>query len=250
MLRTRVIPCLLLDNRRLVKTVKFKDPAYIGDPVNALKIFNEIEVDELLFIDITATVQKRRPSFELLKEMSNECFMPFSYSGGVRSIDDIRSLLSIGFEKVSINTYAAENPKFISEAAEMFGSQAIVAAIDFKKESKDYFIYTHHGTKKIKEDPVSHAKKLVDLGAGEIFLNSIDRDGTWEGYDLDLINKVSNKVFVPVIACGGAGSVDDFRKAKEAGAHAVAAGSMVVYQRKGKGVLINFPNRGELNDLL
>lgn len=248
MLATRVIPCLLLQDKGLVKTVKFKDPTYIGDPINAVKIFNEKEVDELIFLDIKATAENRKPNFEYIRQIASECFMPLCYGGGVSSTEDIKTLLRSGVEKVAINTHAVTNPEFIKLAARCFGSSTIVAAIDYKK---NWLGKTRVTSKSAKDsssyDPVAFAKLMEEMGAGEIMLNSVDRDGTMAGYDIELLKKVADSVSIPVIACGGAGSVDDFvRLKKEAHISAVAAGSMFVFQGKYKAVLINFPERKEL----
>ena len=252
MLKTRVMPCLLLKDGRLVKTIKFKNPSYVGDPVNAIKIYNEKEVDELILLDITASIEGRRPPFELLPEITDECFMPLAYGGGIRDLEDMRKLFSLGIEKVAINSYAAENPRFVRKAADLFGSQSIVVSIDLKTSLLGKSaLYIKSGTIKMQYDPVSYAVQMEEMGAGELLLNSIDRDGTMAGYDLDFIRKISDAVSIPVIACGGAGHISDFGKAvKEAGASAVAAGSMVVYQGKARGVLINFPTHGELEAVL
>lgn len=252
MLKTRVMPCLLSKNGRLVKTVKFKNPAYVGDPVNAIKIYNEKEVDELILVDITATIEERKPSLELISEIADECFMPLTYGGGIRNVDDMKRIFGLGIEKIAVNSYAAENPSFITQAAALFGSQSVVVSIDAKKNWLGrYTVFTHGGRKDIKRDPVAYAREMEQMGAGEILLNAIDRDGTMEGYDLDLIKMVAGAIGIPVIACGGAGSVDDFGKAvKTGGASAVAAGSMVVYQGKNRGVLINFPTREDLERVL
>ncbi len=252
MLKTRVIPCLLIKDRRLVKTVRFKTPAYVGDPVNAIKIYNEKEVDELIVVDITASFEKRPPPFDLLAEIARECFMPFTYGGGISSVDDARKIFGLGIEKVVINSHAVENPSFIKQLAELFGNQSVVIALDVKQNSLGkYVLHTHGGRKATSLDPVDFAVKAQHLGAGEIFLNSIDRDGTWEGYDVRLIKGLTEAISIPLIACGGAGRVEDFVAAvKEGGASAVAAGSMVVYQGKDLGVLINFPKREVLARLL
>ena len=248
MLQTRVMPSLLLSDGRLVKTVKFKNPVYVGDPVNAIKIYNEKEVDELIVLDISATVEGREPPFSILQELTNECFMPLCYGGGVTNIEQVRKIFGLGVEKVAINSYAPENPAFISEAARIFGSQSIVAAIDVKKGFLGgYQVKTHSGKKTVSKDPAAYAKMLEDAGVGEILLYSIDRDGTWEGFDLELIKIISKAVNVPVIACGGAGSLEHISKAvHEGGASAVALGSMAVFQGKDLGVLINFPKRADL----
>ncbi len=247
MLATRVIPCLLLKEDRLVKTIKFKNPSYVGDPINAIKIYNEKEVDELIVLDISATLEHRGPPFPILAQIANECFMPFTYGGGIKSVEDIKKLFNLGIEKVAINSYAAERPEFITEAASIFGRQSIVVSIDVKRNFLgQYSVHTEGGKKTHMVDPVEFATEMERRGAGEVLLNSIDRDGTWEGYDTVIIKKITNALNIPCIACGGAGKVQDFAEAVKAGASAVAAGSMVVYQGKGLGVLINFPQRDEL----
>ena len=252
MLKTRVMPCLLLRGWGLVKTVKFKKPNYVGDPINTVRIYNEKEVDELIFLDITATPEGKKPPFQVISEIAGECFMPFTYGGGITNIDDIKTIFSLGVEKVAINSYALENPDFVTQAAEAFGSQSIVVSIDVKRGILGrYGVYTHGGTKAAKIDPVSWAREMMDRGAGEILLTSIDRDGTYSGYDIDLIRTVSDAVAIPVIACGGAGTTEDFGLAvRQGGASAVAAGSMVVYQGQGHGVLINFPSKQDLKAVL
>jgi len=251
MLTTRVIPCLLLQNAGLVKTVKFTAPTYIGDPINAVKIFNDKEVDELIFLDIEATKENRRPLFTVIEDIANECFMPFCYGGGVRDIDTIKQLFRLGAEKVSINSYAAEHQNFIRKAAEMFGSQSIVVSIDVKKTFwGKYDVITHGGTRKARLDPVTYAAQMEKMGAGELLINSIDRDGTMQGYDLALLHRITEAVNIPVIACGGAGALDHFVEAvKIGGASAVAAGSMFVYYGKHHAVLINYPDRTTLEQL-
>lgn len=247
MLQTRVIPCLLLQNSKLVKTIKFKNPNYVGDPVNAIKIYNEKEVDELIFLDITATVENKKPSFKTISEIASECFMPLTYGGGINNLDDMKTIFSLGAEKIAINSYGIENPSFIAKASEKFGSQSIIASIDVKKKFVgSYDVYTRSGTKNTHMDPVGWAKKVQDLGAGEILLTSIDKDGTMQGYDLPLLSTICEAVNIPVIACGGAGKVEDFSLAVRAGASAVAAGSLVVYHGLVQGVLINFPSKDEL----
>lgn len=252
MLMPRVMPCLLLKNGALVKTVKFRDPGYIGDPINAIRIYNEKEVDELIFLDITATIEKREPPYKVLSEIASECFMPVTYGGGVRDVETIRRILSLGIEKVAINSHAVENPDFVHAAADKFGSSTIVVSIDVRRKLFDrYEVFIHSGRKGTGLDPVELAVKMERMGAGEILLNSIDRDGTQEGYDLELIKTVTSAVGVPVIACGGAGKIDDFRAAvKESGASACAAGSMVVYFGRNRAVLITFPEREKLEAVL
>ena len=252
MLKTRIIPCLLLKGTSLIKTTNFRNANYIGDPINAVHLFNQMEVSELIVLDTEATIQKRKPAFELIGNLASECFIPFSYGGGIQEIEDIKKILRLGVEKIVINTYAFENPYFIQKAAEKFGSQSIIVSIDVKKTfSGRYVICVQGGRKKTGTDPISFAQNMERLGAGEILLNSIDQDGTWEGYDFELIKQVTNAVNIPVIVCGGAGKVEHFQKAiHQGGASAVAAGSMFLYRSKGQGVLINYPTSDELQNIL
>lgn len=251
MILTRVMPCLLLRGSGLVKTLKFKDPKYLGDPRNTVKIFNEKEVDELVLLDINATPEGKRPQFDLVREIVSEAFMPVAYGGGIRTIEDAREMLALGVEKIVINSYAVENPGFIREAADIFGSQSVVVCIDVKKTLfGKYEVFTHGGKKGTKLDPVTIAQRMEQMGAGEIVINSIDRDGTMTGYDLDLIKSVTDVVRVPVIACGGAGNVEHFGEAvNKGGASAVAAGSMFVFQGKHRAVLISFPEQQALKQV-
>jgi len=252
MLQVRVIPCLLLRDESLVKTVKFKNPSYIGDPVNAIKIYNEKEVDELIFLDIAASRERRRPPFEKIREIADECFMPLAYGGGITTIEDIREIFNIGVEKISLNASALQNPELVREAAEVFGAQSVVVAIDVKKSLwGKYEVYNHTTGKSAKIDPVEYARQMEQLGAGELLVTSVDKEGTWEGYDTELLKRITSSVNIPVIAHGGAGHIEDFARAVAVGgASAVATGSMVVYQKKGLGVLINFPKRETLDDIL
>jgi imidazole glycerol-phosphate synthase subunit HisF len=252
MLKTRVIPCLLLKNNGLVKSVKFKNPTYVGDPINAVKIFNDKEVDELLFIDIEASRQKRGPNFDFIVKISREAFMPFGYGGGIRTLEDVKALMRLGVEKVSLNAYALENPDFITAAAEIVGSQSVVVAIDVKKDLWGaYKVYDHVSQKATKINPVEYAQMAVLKGAGEILLNSVDRDGTFSGYDIDLLKKVTSSVNIPVIALGGAGSLHDFALAvTEGNASAVAAGSFFVFYGPHRAVLITYPEKNALKKLL
>ncbi|MFW9831293.1 MAG: AglZ/HisF2 family acetamidino modification protein [Candidatus Thorarchaeota archaeon] len=251
MLRTRVIPSLLLRSRGLVKTVKFKDPKYIGDPINAVRIFNDKEVDELVFLDITATVENRPPQFELIKDIATECFMPFGYGGGIHDLETARKILKMGSEKIVINS-AASDFDLLRDMADVFGSQSVVVSIDVKKSKRGkYEVYTHSGTKKTNLDPVMFAVDVEANGAGEILLNSIDLDGTMKGYDIDLLSSVTKKVDIPVVACGGAGRLEHFQQAVlKGGASAVAAGSMFVFHGLHRAVLINYPTQEELKQFL
>lgn len=252
MLPPRVIPCLLLKNAGLVKTVRFKDPTYVGDPINAVKIFNDKEVDELIFLDIAATVERKKPQLTLLARIAGESFMPFSYGGGIRSVDEIRDILRLGVEKVCINSQAVENPPFIQDAARVFGSSTIVVSLDVKKSFLGkYEVVIHGGRKRTRLDPVQHARFMEKMGAGELMVNSVDRDGTMAGYDLDLIKRVSEAVSIPVIACGGAGRISDFGEAvKKGGASAVAAGSLFVFHGKHRAVLISYPSIKDIREAL
>lgn len=243
MYHNRLIPCLLLDNGKLVKTVQFRKPVYVGDPINAVKIYNDREVDELVFLDINATRMHRRPDFEYLKKITEQCFMPLCYGGGITSLEDIGMLFRIGFEKVSINAAALDHPELIKEAAGVYGSQSIVGAMDVGKNLfGKAVVKTENGTHGTKYNPAEYAKRLEDAGAGEIFLNSITQDGMMDGYDYELIGEVAQSVQVPVIACGGAGSLQDCKKAIDSGASAAAAGSIFVFWGVNKAVLINYPD--------
>jgi len=251
MILPRVIPCLLLKDRGLVKTIKFKNPIYVGDPRNAVKIFNEKEVDELIILDITATLESRGPKFDIIHEIVSEAFVPVAYGGGIRNINDARSILYQGVEKIVINTYAVENPSFIQEASNILGSQSVVVCMDVKKGFLGkYETYISGGQKRTKVDPVRFAKQIEEMGAGELVVNSIDRDGTKRGYDLEIIKSVTDAVNIPVIALGGAGKIEDFRNAVfEGGASAVAAGSLFVFQGKLSAVLINYPEQFALRQI-
>lgn len=240
---TRLIPCLLLRGNGLVKTKKFKDPVYIGDPVNAVRIFSEKEVDELVILDIDATREGREPNYELIAEIAGECFMPVAYGGGISSLAQARKLIRCGIEKVVINSATINSTGFIREIADVFGSQAVVGSVDARKTLLGgHRVFVKSGAFDTKLRPEDHAATLVQAGVGEIFLNSIDCDGQMQGYDIELIKKVSVRVNVPVVACGGAGTLDHMQSAmSQGGASAVAAGSMFVFYGKHKAVLINYP---------
>lgn len=250
MTRPRVIPVLLLSGDGLVKTVKFDKPTYIGDPINAMKIFNDSEVDELILLDITSGRNGQEPQFERLSGIISEAFMPVCYGGAIKNFQQASKLFSLGVEKVSFNTAASENIGLLTEVAKAYGNQSVVASIDVKKSfwGKSEVVIDS-GRRSAKMDPISYAKKMEEAGAGEILLNSVDRDGTRTGYDLELISEVSAAVSVPVVACGGAHELSDFKKAILAGASAVAAGSMFVFHGKLRGVLINYPTQRQLKDL-
>ncbi len=233
-----------------MKTINFNKFNYIGDPINTCRIFNELEVDELAFLDISSSVENKEPNYKVLQEISEECFMPVSYGGGIKTLQQVEKILSIGFEKVIINSLALIDRKIITEIANHFGSQSLIISIDYKKNIfGKYQVYGLSGNKNYKKHPVEWANEVKDYGAGEILLTSIDKEGTWKGFDVELTKQVTDTVNLPVIANGGAGSIDDIVEVvHKGGASAVALGSMVVYQAKDMGVLINFPDRGILSD--
>ena len=249
MKRVRVIPVLLVKDGGLVKTVKFKNPRYVGDPLNAIKIFNDKEVDEIVILDMSATPAQRAPDLRFIAELASECFMPFAYGGGITTMAQIKKIFNLGVEKVILNSSAISDRQLISEAAAAFGSQSIVVSIDVKKNLfGKYQVCSHCGTKSTGYDPVDFAVEMEKAGVGELFINSIDRDGTYSGYDLTLIKKISAAVKIPSIACGGASAIDDLAKAIEQGASAAAAGSMFIFHGIHKAVLINYPSQKELQD--
>jgi cyclase len=252
MLRTRIIPTLLLRNECLVKTRQFTKYTYVGDPCNTVRIFNELEVDEMFFLDITPGRHLRGPSISVLNDISNECFMPLGYGGGICSLDQAKSVFDIGFEKVAINSESVANPDLIAKLACHYGSQAVIASIDVKKNLLGkYVVRTHSGRINTRLDPVDWAKEVERRGAGEILLTSIDREGTWEGFDFDLVKRVADAVSIPVIAHGGAGTIQHIAQVvRQSNASAVALGSMIVFQKKGMGVLVNFPDKDTLETKL
>jgi cyclase len=251
MFRPRVIPVLLLRNMGLVKSINFANFKYIGDPINAVKIFNDLRADEIVFLDILASKESRVISLDFVREVGDEANMPFSVGGGIRNISDIRNILKAGAEKVVINTYASENSDFIKIASDEFGSSTIVVSIDVKKNILGkQLIYSYGGSKNTKMNPVDFAKLMEDKGAGELIVNSIDSDGTMYGYDINLIRSVSDAVSIPVVALGGAGKIDDFVLAIKIGhSSAVAAGSLFVFHGPRKAVLVNYPSIEEFEHL-
>jgi imidazole glycerol-phosphate synthase subunit HisF len=251
MLRTRIIPCLQLIDQSLVKTVQFKKYNYIGDPINTVRIFNELEVDELCFLDIRATIEKRAPNFRILSEIANECFMPLSYGGGIRDTKTAQQILSIGFEKVVINSASFDKPSLITDIAKYSGNQSIICSIDVKKNMwGKYIVYRNDGSLKTQIDPLEWAIEMENRGAGELLITSMNNDGTWNGFDLELTKKIAVAVSIPVIANGGAGKIEHVGEVVyKSLASAVALGSMVVYQQKDMGVLVNFPDKIKLEKL-
>jgi cyclase len=249
MFRPRIIPILLIKEKALVKSIQFKNHKYIGDPINAVKIFNDLKADELVFLDIEASRQKRLISLDFVKTLAEETNMPFAVGGGIRTIDDIQKLIAAGAEKVIISEAAFENPEFIARAVESFGSSTICICIDVKK---NFFgkqkTYTMNGSKSSNYSALEFAKLMEKKGAGEIIIQSIDKDGTMEGYDLTLISEISNAVTIPVVALGGAGTFEDLKTAKVVGnASAMAAGSLFIFQSKKRGVLVNYPDKTEIS---
>lgn len=247
------MPCLLLKGRGLVKTEKFTDERYVGDPINAVRIFNQKEVDELVLFDIGCTSGGAAINFPLLEQLASECFMPLCYGGGVKSLDDFRRLFSLGIEKVSVSSLLFDHPEIVRQAVAIYGSQSIVATLDINQSRfrKKYFTCTHGAKRSHKYIPVEAARYVCELGVGEIIINTVHRDGTWQGFDLELIKQITECVDVPVVAAGGAGSLNDIKSVVvNAHASAVAIGSMAVFQAKDMGVLIKFPKNSELAKIL
>ena len=242
---------MLLHNGGLIKSVQFKKYQYVGDPINAVKIFNEKEIDEIVVIDIDATREGRAPAMDAVREIASEAFIPLGYGGGISTLEEIKQLFYLGVEKVILNYQAFTNPGLVTEASKMVGSQSVVVSIDVKKNFLGkYKVYIKNGTENTRIDPETFAIQMQKAGAGEIFLNSIDRDGMYQGYDLDLLKKVSRSLTIPLIICGGASSIEDFKDAIHQGASAVAAGSLFVFQRPHKAVLISYPSQNELKEKL
>lgn len=252
MLIPRIIPCLLIEDGAMVKTRRFKKRTYLGDPLNVINLFNQFEVDEIALLDIGASAAGRAPDVNLIERIADECWVPLSYGGGIVSLGQIESIIRAGVEKVIIGAAATEQPELIRSAAQRFGSQAIVASVDARRRFfGGYETRITGGRRRLSSDPATLARKMEDLGAGEILLQSIDRDGEMSGYDLELIASITDSVNIPVIACGGASTRDDLaRPIREAHASASAAGSLFVFSGSERGVLINFPERAYLEQLL
>jgi cyclase len=251
MLRPRIIPSLLIQDKGLVKTVNFKSPKYVGDPINAVKIFNEKEVDELVVFDIDATVHGNEPNYSLIERLANQSMMPLCYGGGVKTVEQAQRIFSLGIEKIALSSAVLHNPKLITDISDRVGAQSVIVVLDVKKKMLGgYEVYTHNGKKATSINPFKFAEEAQKLGAGEIVINSIDRDGTMKGYDLDLIGKVREKITVPMTVLGGAGSLDDIEKVIEKhGVIGVAAGSLFVFKGPYKAVLINYPSQLEKNNI-
>lgn len=248
--RPRIIPVLLIENRKLIKTIRFKKKIYIGDPVNAVKIFNDKEVDEMIVLDIGASKNNRTPDMDYIGMLAGECFMPLCYGGGVSSVQDIRAICSCGIEKVIINSAIWSQPEFIQEACMNFGKSTIILSLDIKKNFTGQHKIFDYVTGKTRNRSLPEAvKELEEYGAGEIMINAVDRDGMQQGYDLDLVKLISEQVSVPVIACGGAGCNNDFTAVIKAGASAAAAGSRFVFHGSQKAVLINYIEEKEIENI-
>jgi cyclase len=255
MLRPRIIPCLLVHNKGLVKTIAFKDPKYVGDPINAVKIFNEKEVDELIVLDIDATLEKRGPDFNLIKNLAIECRMPFCYGGGVTTVQQAKEIIKLGAEKVAISTAAILNPDLLKQIGQAVGMQSVVVILDVKKRSglfssSGYDVYTNNGKTKTSVKFEEFLKDLDQIGVGEIVINSIDKDGSMSGYDFELVEFVRKVVEVPITILGGAGSTQDFKDLfKKFGIIGAAAGSFFVFKGKYRSVLISYPSKNEKKEI-
>lgn len=251
MLRPRIIPSLLLHDKGLVKTVNFKSPKYVGDPINAVRIFNEKEVDELAFFDIDATVLNKEPDYILIGKLANQSRMPLCYGGGVKTIEQAQKIFGLGIEKIALSSAVVKNPQLVTQIAERVGSQSVIVVLDIKKKLLgEYEVYTHNGKKSTGINPIKFAKELELLGAGEIIINSIDQDGVMKGYDLALIEKIAESISIPLTVLGGAGSLVDIEKVIDKyGVIGVAAGSLFVFKGPYKAVLINYPSQIEKNKI-
>jgi cyclase len=252
MLRSRIIPCLLVKNKGLVKTVRFANPKYVGDPINAVRIFNEKEVDELAVIDIDASVVRAEPDYAMIQNLAVECRMPLCYGGGVKTLDQAKRIIGMGVEKVAISSAAIENPTLVSKIAEVVGSQSVVVVMDVKKNPSNgrFEIWTHNATQRTNKTPAAFAGEVETLGAGEVVVNSIDNDGAMEGYDLELARTVRESMSLPMTVLGGAGSLSDVGKLIGSfGIVGAAAGSLFVFKGIYRAVLISYPNRDEKDTL-
>jgi cyclase len=252
MLRPRIIPCLLVRDKGLVKTVQFKEHKYIGDPINAVRIFNEKESDELMVMDIDATRDNREPDYKMIENLAAECRMPLCYGGGVKTVEQAQRIFSLGVEKIAISSVAVSNPGLVAEIARRVGSQSVVVVLDVKKKLfGGYELYTHNGKKASGKSPFEFAARMEELGAGEIVVNSIDQDGMMKGYDMNLVEKIRKSITLPLTVLGGAGSLADIGKLISGyGVIGAAAGSLFVFKGIYKAVLINYPNWQEKDKLI
>jgi cyclase len=252
MLRPRIIPCLLVKDKGLVKTVKFKEPKYVGDPINAVRIFNEKEVDELMVLDIDASAENREPDYKMIENLASECRMPLCYGGGVKTVEQAQRIFSLGVEKIALSSAAVENISIVKQIAEVVGVQSVIVVIDVKKKVfGGYEVVIYNGSKKTGKDPVKYAKELQEAGAGELVINSIDNDGVMKGFDFEIIDKIRQAITIPMTVLGGAGSLEDIgaviNKYKVVG---VSAGSLFVFKGIYKAVLINYPSKQEKSLLI
>jgi imidazole glycerol-phosphate synthase subunit HisF len=239
---SRIVPCLLIDDKGLYKTINFKNPRYLGDPFNTIRLFNGKEVDEIIILDIGASRKHKKPDFDLIRKLASECFMPICYGGGLNNIDDVEKVFKLGIDKVAFNTALHENIGVVIETIKRYGSQSVVASIDFKSLNKDHIVYTHNGTKKTSKELLEFVKIVEDTGVGEILITSIDKEGTFLGYD-EILFLVCNQVKIPVAVNGGASSIEDMEAAIKKGASAAVAGSLFSYFGKKRAVIPNYPDR-------
>jgi len=247
MLETRIIPCLLLQEERLVKTIKFKNPIYVGDPINTIRIFNEKEVDELILIDINASKKHTQPNYSYIKQLAQECFMPLCYGGGIKSMKIADRLFEIGVEKLSIHSIIFDDFDLITKISNKYGTQSIVVSVDIKRDIFGrYKVVNSTNNKRYNFNIPFFLKKIEDAGAGEILINFVDRDGTKDGLNLDIINQLINNITIPIIICGGMNNLNEINKAVELGVSAVAAGAFFVFQGPHRAVLITYPSIDEL----
>ncbi len=253
MLNPRIIPCLLVRNKGLVKTVKFQEAKYVGDPLNAVRIFNEKSVDELVVLDIDATVENIEPDYKMIEHLAAECSMPLCYGGGIKTADQALRIFSLGVEKIALSSAAVENPNLIHEISKSVGIQSVIIVLDVKKKKlrNEYALFTHNGKKKTGLNILDFARKVERIGCGEIIINSIDQDGVMKGYDTNIINKIRNEISTPITVLGGAGSLNDIGQIiNKYGIIGVAAGSIFVFKGKYKAVLINYPNPDEKQSII
>ena len=252
MLRPRIIPCLLIHEKGLVKTVNFNNHKYVGDPINAVRIFNEKESDELMVLDIDASVNNSEPDYQIIEKLASECRMPLCYGGGIKNVEQAQRIFSLGVEKVALSSAAIENPELVSKIAERVGTQSAVVVLDVKKKLLGgYEIYTHNGKKGTGKNPIEMARLFQKMGAGEIVINSIDQDGVMKGFDFDLVEKIRKEITLPLTVIGGAGSIDDIGKLiNKLGIIGASAGSLFVFKGVYKAVLINYPNPDVKDELI
>ena len=250
MIKPRIIPILLISNQKVVKTIKFKKRIYIGDPLNTIKLFNDKEVDEIIVLDIDATKYKRKPNYLLIEKICSQCFMPIAYGGGISNLYEAKKILSLGVEKIVFNSSFIKDPKFVNELVNEIGSQSVVSSLDIRRNFfGNYKVFSSNGNSNTGIDPFKFAKELESNGVGEILINSIENDGMQKGYDLKLIQEMTKKLNIPVIACGGASSLEDMKKAFDIGASALAAGSLFIFKGPYRAVLINYPDYNTVNKI-